>query len=139
MTDQRSSPTCYLSEASDIYMGYAGPDELAAALNSLLEDRRASLHASQSLTASMEDRQCCTLLSAAIRQLGATPSRKRSPLYRQAMALADPAQRPDFLKQARQAAARTLIEILPRVRDDRLHARLRDIAQLLEQPPQEPD
>jgi len=49
MTDHRdddppatlSSPACSMSEADDVYMGYAGKAELLALLNELLEAERA--------------------------------------------------------------------------------------------------
>ena len=36
-----SSPVCGMKDADDVYMGYAGKDELVAFLNSLLEAERA--------------------------------------------------------------------------------------------------
>jgi len=36
-----SSPACSMHEADDVYMGYAGKDELTAILTELLEAERA--------------------------------------------------------------------------------------------------
>jgi len=41
MNDEPASPVCYAAQGDDVYMGHAGRDEIAAALNALLEAERA--------------------------------------------------------------------------------------------------
>lgn len=41
MSNEPASPICYASQGDDVYMGYGGRDEIAGALNALLEAERA--------------------------------------------------------------------------------------------------
>jgi len=142
MTDKPSSPVCYAAEADDAYMGYASRDELIAALNELLEAERAGAYVAR---ASMRDAapgmapllksiaadeaRWCAMLSAQIRRLAATPSRKRGAFAEKAMAITDPHERLVFLNRGQNWVVRKLAELMPKVRDDTLHAALREMSQ----------
>ncbi len=140
MTDEPASPVCYAPQA-DAYMGYATADELIAALNELLEAERAGArvalasakaatdpaHAALMKAVRADEARWCAMLSAEIRRLGGTPSRRCGAFYGKAMAIADPAERLAFLNRGQSWVVRRLEALRPRVRDDALHARLREM------------
>ena len=64
-----------------------------------------------------------------IKTLGETPSAKVGDFYNKAMAIADLGGRVAFLNRGQGWVVRKLREMLPRVRDDRLHA---DLAEMLQ-------
>jgi hypothetical protein len=132
-----------MHEADDAYMGYAGRDELVAFLNELLEAERAgarvtleSGRACESgpisdlmLNIQRDEARWCGMLSRQLKRLGAAPSSKVGAFYGKAMAIADFGERIAFLNRGQGWVVRKLREILPRVRDDRLHAELADMLQ----------
>ena len=94
-----SSPACAMREADDVYMGYAGRDELAEALGRLL-------------AATAADGPWRAMLAGHLAALtGGAPSTDDA---KPALLIGDGTAQP----------ARLLRELLPRVRDDRLHADL---------------
>jgi hypothetical protein len=99
--DAPSSPVCYAAEADDVYMGYAVRDEILVLLTDLL--RREDMVG--------RDEAVRAVLTAEIRRLGGTPPE------------------PGDLRAARAVPAadvlRRLADLLPRLRDDGLHAVLR--------------
>ena len=127
-----------MHEASDTYMGYAGKVELAAVLNELLEAERAgskvTLESARAAGAGplanllravqRDEARWCAMLLVRIRALGETPSSEIGDLYAKAMAIADLHERIALLNRGRRWVARKLREILPRVRDNELHADL---------------
>jgi len=142
MTNEPSSPVCYAHEGSDIYMGFATRDELVAALNELLEAERAGARATLRRHRPADDREMaaflvkvhgdearwCGMLSAAIRMLGGKPSRRCGAFYGKVIAIADPAERLAFLNRGQAWVVRKLDALTPRVRDEALHASLREMA-----------
>ncbi len=141
MTNEPSSPPCGAADADDVYMGYAGRDELLAALNELLEAERAGAKvALASTNAAAQDyavlmRQIrddegrwCAMLDRQIRRLGGTPSGATGAFYAKAMGIADPQERLAFLNRGQGWVVRKLGELLPKVRDDALHGDLRAMA-----------
>jgi hypothetical protein len=141
MSDDRTSPVCYGAEADDVYMGYAPRDEIVAALNELLEAERAGArvalasvgdavsadHAAMMRLVRADEARWCAMLSRQIRRLGGTPSRKCGAFRGKAMAIADPIERLAFLNRGQAWVVRKLVELMRRVRDDALHADLRDM------------
>ena len=138
-----SSPACSMREADDTYMGYAGEAELITFLNELLEAERAgsrvALKSSNEAGAGSiaelmqaiqrDEARWCAMLIRHLKTLGATPSAKVGAFYDKAMAIADLGERVVFLNRGQGWVVRKLREILPRVRDDRLHA---DFAEMLQ-------
>jgi hypothetical protein len=127
-----------MHEADDAYMGYAATDELVALLSELLEAERAGARvtlesgkASESgpisdlmLNIQRDEARWCGMLSRELKRLGAAPSKKVGAFYGKAMAIADLGERIAFLNRGQGWVVRKLREILPRVRDDQLHAEL---------------
>ena len=140
MTDRPpfSSP-CSASEADDAYMGFASRDELLTALNELLEAERAgarvTLHslkaignpATAALTRAIyeDEAHWCSELAREIRRLGGSPSRRCGAFYGKAMAITELDARLAFLNRGQEWVVRRLNALLPKVRDDELHAMLR--------------
>lgn len=141
MNDDRASPVCYGAEADDVYMGYAPRDEIVAALNELLEAERAGArvalasvgdavsadHAAMMRLVRADEARWCAMLSRQIRRFGGTPSRKCGAFRGKAMAIANPIERLAFLNRGQAWVVRKLAELMRRVRDDALHADLRDM------------
>jgi hypothetical protein len=141
-TGAPNSPACAMHEADDAYMGFASADELIAALDELLEAERAGARVSLetarqagdgSLGALMQairsdEARWCAMLSGHLKALGATPSTRVGGFYDKAMAIADLGARTAFLNRGQDWVVRKLAALLPRVRDDRLHA---DLAEML--------
>jgi len=139
MSDEPSSPVCYASAGGDAYMGYAARDEIVAALNELLEAERAGARValasakdadSANLAALMravraDEARWCAMLDRQLCRLGATPSRKTGAFYGKAMAIEAPLDRLAFLNRGQSWVVRRLEALMPRVRDDDLHADLR--------------
>jgi len=133
-----SSPACSMHEADDAYMGYAGKDELIAFLNELLEAERAGARvtlesaraagtgpiAALMRTIQRDEARWCAMLRRHVKALGAARSPKIGAFYGKAMAIPDLGERIAFLNRGQGWVARKLREMLPRVRDDRLHADL---------------
>jgi hypothetical protein len=135
---QYSSPACSIHEVSDEYMGYAGKDELIPVLNELLEAERAGARvaldsareagtgplAELLLTVQRDEARWCAMLVGHLRKLGERPSTKTGAFYGKAMAIVDLRARIAFLNRGQGWVVRKLREMLPRVRDDELHADL---------------
>lgn len=136
-----SSPACAMHEASDAYMGYAGREELVAALNELLEAERAGARVTLETAAAAGDARMaelmraiqkdesrwCAMLSRHLKELGAVPSPQVGAFHARAMAIADLGERIEFLNCGQGWVVRKLRELLPRVRGDRLHADLKEM------------
>jgi hypothetical protein len=138
-----NSPACAMRAGDDVYMGYAGKDELVAFLNTLLEAERAgarvALESAREASAGdaptpviadlmhavqRDEARWCAMLSAQITALGAAPSSVTGDFHGKAMAITDMKARIAFLNRGQAWVVRKLREMLPRVRDDRLHADL---------------
>ena len=148
MTDRKpdqpagfSSPACAMREADDAYMGYIGEAELIAFLNELLEAERAgarvTLESAQAVGSGPaadllraiqhDEARWCAMLLKHLKARGAAPSPKTGAFYEKAMAVADLGQRLAFLNRGQGWVVRKLKEMLPRVRDDGLHADFADM------------
>lgn len=142
MTNEPSSPVCYGAGAADDYMGYASRDEILAALNELLEAERAGVRLALASGKTLRDvrfselmrivhadeARWCAMLSREIRRLGALPSRRTGAFYGRAMDIDDPRERTIFLNRGQSWVVRKLEALIPRVRDEVLHALLRKMA-----------
>ncbi|MGD9664120.1 MAG: DUF6306 domain-containing protein [Novosphingobium sp.] len=142
MTKKPSSPVCYAAEAADSYMGYADRDEILAELNELLEAERAGARValdSSKLTEPLgyrdlmqgvraDEAHWCDMLTRHIKHLGGSPSGTTGDFFGKAMAIAAPLDRLSFLNRGQAWVVRKLEKLLPRVRDDALHADLKDMA-----------
>lgn len=107
MTNERASPICFAAQADDIYMGFAGRDALIAALGEL------SRLTGGLVDSWLDGKSWLTMLQAEIARLGGHETAETD-------AGAVPADGAAFLHDR-------LGGLLPRVRDDRLHGRLRDM------------
>lgn len=141
MSGEPASPVCYAAEADDAYMGYAPRDEVLAALNELLEAERAgakvalaSARAAAGIpyrdlmrTVRADEARWCAMLSRQVRRLGGAASRRTGGFHAKALAFADPVERLAFLNRGQAWVVRRLEALIPRVRDDALHADLREM------------
>lgn len=142
MTNKPSSPACYGAEASDAKMGFADRDEILAALNELLEAERAGARVAQDSSKAKEpagyqklmqdvrkdEAHWCAMLTRQIRCLDGAPSRKTGAFHDKAIAIPKPLERLAFLNRGQAWVVRKLEKIMPRVRDDALHADLKEMA-----------
>jgi hypothetical protein len=136
-----SSPACSMQQADDAYMGYAGKEELTAILTKLLEAERAGVRVTHesALTArdgplgelmraiEEDEARWCAMLAGHLRTLGQPPSSRVGAFYDKAMAISDLGERIAFLNRGQGWVVRKLRELLPRVRDNSLHADLREM------------
>jgi hypothetical protein len=141
MTKDPASPVCYATEADDSYMGYATRDEILAALGALIEAERAGARVTRHshkaapnaglaelmLAIHADEARWCAMLHQQIRRLGGIPSQRCGAFYGKAMAIADPLERLAFLNRGQAWVVRALDQLLPRVRDDALHAALHEM------------
>jgi superfamily I DNA/RNA helicase len=123
-------------------MGYASRDEILAFLNELLEAERAgarvtlrtSLEASAPPAKEMaaaihrDEARWCAMLLKAVRNLDGDPSPRVGAFYGKAMAISDIPGRMAFLNRGQGWVVRKLRDMLPKIRDDALHA---DLAAML--------
>lgn len=135
-----SSP-CSMQDADDAYMGYADKDELIMFLNELVEAERAGARVTRDTAreagpgpvadlmraVELDEARWCAMLFGHVRDFGETPSSKIGAFYDKAMAIADMGDRITFLNRGQEWVVRKLREMLPRVRDNRLHDDLSDM------------
>ena len=132
-----SSPACSMHLVDDTFMGYASREEILAFLNLLLEAERAGARvtlATAEAAALMRDihrdeARWCAMLSGAIKALDGAPSTRTGAFHDKAMAIADLGERIAFINRGQGWVVRKLREMMPRIRDDRLHAQLAEMAQ----------
>ncbi|MDR3499830.1 MAG: nitronate monooxygenase [Parvibaculum sp.] len=141
-----ASPSCSAAAADDAYMGFLPRDEVVSLLNLLLEAERAGARAAARLALDLADPAskaemkalhadetfCCRLLLEEIAALGATPSPRIGDFYDKLMGVEPIEDRVPFLAKGQRWVARKLHEALPKIRDDRLHARLVEMLALHE-------
>lgn len=138
---EAASPICYLKESDDAYAGFASRHELLAVLNELLEAERAgaricartasdsgddTIRALMRLVHADEVRWCKTLLDA-IGALGGEASTGTGAFYEKCLAIPDLKARIAFINRGQGWVSKKLREILPNLRDDTLHAALKDM------------
>src|SRR5205814_6870729 len=123
--------------------GYPGKNELIAFLNELLEAERAGGRVTITLESARaagsgpifdlmraiqrDEARWCGMLLGHIKALGEVPSPQFGAFYGKAMSIADLAERITFLNRGQGWVVRKLREMLPRVRNDRLHADLSEM------------
>ncbi len=136
-----SSPACWAHEADDAYMGYASRDELLAFLNELLEAERAGSRVTLRTAAEVSDAgtkalieavqrdeaHWCGVLMKAIQTLNGEASKRTGAFYEKAMAIPGLPERLAFLNRGQGWVVRKLREMLPRIRDDRIHHELAEM------------
>jgi nitronate monooxygenase len=136
-----SSPVCYAAQADDAYMGYATVDELAGELNILLEAERAGARVAARLVADAPDAEFnalakvihadevkwCKALFHALVELNVEPSAKVGGFYESAMAVEGAEARLAFVNRGQGWVVRKLRALVPRIRDEALHATLREM------------
>jgi Domain of unknown function (DUF6306) len=136
--DGGGSPACAMHEADDAYMGYADRQHLVAFLNELIEAERAGARVTLETaraagngpigelmqTIERDEARWCGMLRRHLEGLGAPVSLVVGAFYDKAMAIDDLGARIIFLNRGQGWVVRKLREMLPRVRDDRLHADL---------------
>jgi hypothetical protein len=119
-----SSPACSMHEADDVYMGYAGKDELTAILTELLRAERAGVRVAHegALTArggalgelmrtiEKDGARWCAMLAGHLRTLGQPPSSRVGAFYEKAMAISDLGERIAFLNRGQGWVGRKLRE-----------------------------
>ncbi|HTJ89218.1 MAG TPA: DUF6306 domain-containing protein [Acidocella sp.] len=130
-----ASAACSADEMDDVYMGFAGREELLVSLNDLLEAERAGLRVALRTAADIEDpslnklmtgihrggARWCGVLTRAILSLKGTPSTRTGVFYEQAMAIADLPQRLAFLNKSEAWVVRRLRALSPKIRSDCIH------------------
>ena len=140
-SDETASPPCSAASASDVYMGYADAGVLVAVLNLLLEAERAGACVAMDSLADARDEaergriariqrdegHWCVMLASEIIRLGGGPTDQTGPFHAKAMAIPGIDDRLRFLNRGQAWVVRKLDEILPYVRDGRLHAVLQDM------------
>ncbi len=136
-----SSPVCRAGEADDGYMGFLERDALVEQLNILLEAERAGAHVGVRLVADADDPELkalarviyadetrwCRMLIGALKTLDAPPSQAVGAFYGKAMAISDVETRIAFVNRGQDWVVRKLTAMLPQVRNDALHASLREM------------
>ena len=131
-----------VAHSLDSNTGYADKEELTAYLNELLEAERAgarvtleSARAAETSdlkgllrTIQRDEARWCAMLAGHIKLLGEKPTTETGAFYGKAMAIADLHERIVFLNRGQGWVVRKLREMLPRLRDEGLHA---DLAEML--------
>ncbi|HSC61294.1 MAG TPA: DUF6306 domain-containing protein, partial [Rhizomicrobium sp.] len=123
-------------ESSDQYAGYATREELIGFCNELLEAERAGARitarsASEAKDAGTRDllrdiqkdeARWCAMLLKWIGRLDGEPSSKVGAFYEKCLAFTDLKERIAFINRGQGWVVKKLREMLPKVRDDRMHA-----------------
>jgi nitronate monooxygenase len=127
-----------MHELGDVQLGFAGKPEIAAFLNLLLEAERAGAAVARRSAASAgtlslgpllkdvhrDELRWCRMLTRNLRSLGELPSKTVGSFYGKAMAIDALSERMKFLNRGQGWVVRKLSEMLPRIRDPKLHADL---------------
>ncbi len=134
-----ASPACFLDEADDVYSGYAPRTEIVTFLNELLEAERAGSRvtlesareagggpiATLMAAVQKDEARWCAVLLGHIKELGAEPTPNMGAFCAKCMAIADMSERLAFLNRGQGWVVKRIRPMLPRVRDDKLHADLK--------------
>jgi len=134
--EKLSSPVCYAHESSDQYAGYAAREELIAFCNELLEAERAGARitarsATEAKDAATRDllrdiqkdeARWCAMLLKWIGHLNGEPSARVGAFYEKCLAFTDLKERIAFINRGQGWVVKKLRDMLPKVRDDRMHA-----------------
>lgn len=136
-----SSPACLLHEMYGPYAGYLASAELIELLNTLLDGELAvgevaRVRAPESPTpevlhvleiAERDATRFAAMLKSYVGSLGGEPSERATAYQGNATASQGFAERLALLNEGQDGIVRKLNEALPRVRDDRLHAALKEM------------
>jgi nitronate monooxygenase len=134
--EQLSSPVCYANEGSEQYAGSATREELIAFCNELLEAERAGARITARSAAEAKDialrnllrgiqkdeSRWCAMLLKWIDHLDGTASSKVGAFYEKCLAIADLEERIAFINRGQVWVVKKLRAMLPKVRDDAMHA-----------------
>lgn len=136
-----ASPVCYASEAPETYLGFASRNEQLVFLNELLEAERAGARIAARTAADAtnremarlmkdihrdESRWCATLLKW-IGRLEGEPSPNVGDFYGKCLAIANLPDRAAFINRGQGWVVRKLRDMLPKLKDDQMHADLTDM------------
>ena len=138
---EHASPPCFMHEVEEAYMGYMPDDEVIEILNILLEGERAGSRGVGALAAraegtsgqaplhaiALDEARYCRMLTEHIRRLGGAPSPRTGAFYEKLLGAETEAKRTELLVRGQQWVVRKLDEILPRIRDNALHADLTEM------------
>jgi ferritin-like metal-binding protein YciE len=130
-----------MDQAGDAYAGFMPREELIALLNTLAEAERAGVKVVQSMRDEAADEELrallehvrhdearyCGMVSRMVEQLGGTPSRETGAFYGKVMALDGVEARLALLNRGQGWVVRKLEEVLPKLRDDTMHAALKEM------------
>ena len=130
-----ASPACSAHEMDDVYMGFAGREELLESLNELLEAERAGMRAALETAPEIEDPSVrrllteihregvrwCGVLTSTVLSLKGTPSTRTGVFYENSMAIEDLSQRLEFFNKGQSWIVCRLQAFLPRVRSEDIH------------------
>jgi uncharacterized protein YeaO (DUF488 family) len=133
---ESASPACYANKADDTYMGYASRDELLTFLNELLEAERAGARVTKRTASEFGDAKMkslmqdiyrdearwCAMLLKWVKYLDGDASPRVGAFYEKCMAISDLPERTVFLNRGQGWVVRKLREMLPKVRDNAMHA-----------------
>jgi hypothetical protein len=122
-------------------MGYASREEIVAFLSALLEAERAGARVALGTTLEArapevralamsihrDEVHWCSVLFAAIKRLEGEPSLDTGAFYEKAMAIADLSSRLALLNRGQAWVVGKLREMLPKIRDEKLHRALREM------------
>ena len=136
-----ASPVCYAHETDDAYAGYASREELIAFCNTLLEAERAgariaartSVEAQNSAQSELmrdlhrDEAACCSMLLKWISDLGGEASRCTGSFYEKCLAIPEPVERIALINRGQGWVVRKLRGMLPKIRDDAMHADMKAI------------
>ncbi|HEY5339097.1 MAG TPA: nitronate monooxygenase [Rhizomicrobium sp.] len=134
--EKLSSPVCYANESSNQYAGYATREELIAFCNELLEAERAGARITARSATEARDAETrdllrdiqkdearwCAMLLKWIAQLDGAASPRVGAFYEKCLAIQDLKERIAFINRGQGWVVKKLREMLPKVRDDALHA-----------------
>ncbi len=144
---EAASPVCCAREGGDVYAGYAPREELIAFLNLLLEAERAGAritartaletdddHLRLLLRAIQRDEAaCCAMLLKWLRHLSGEISPRTGGFYEKCLAIPEIPERVALINRGQGWVVRKLKEMLPRIRDDAMHADLSAMLQTHEE------
>jgi nitronate monooxygenase len=133
-----ASRICYARQSDDVYAGFAPREEILVFLNELLEAERAGARITartaldardETLAALMQDirrdeAHWCAMLLKWISVLNGTASPRIGDFYGKCLAISDLHERARFINRGQGWVVKRLKAMLPRIRDDALHADL---------------
>lgn len=136
-----ASPACAAAGMDDAYAGFMTREEVLAFLNLMLESERAGARvltvlprqaSKPDLAAGLaavgrDEARYCAMLTRHIERLSGEPSRTTGPFFDKVMALPDLDAQLTLLNRGQGWVAKKIREALPKIRDDALHADLKEM------------